>query len=423
MVVLGMASRPPEEETLRPRRRGSRADALLTFAGHFTVGLGLWAVIALLAREGAREAVGQYALALAVTSPASQWANLQLRMLLATDARNEVAARDAWRVAVGANLGAIAVTCALASLVGWGPWWLIAASSVAKAIDNFAELVDGHMQRRLEFRASAAGKVVRATCLVGGTAAVLAQGMGLAGVAGVLVLASLAGFVVNGGFARRWRGAAGERTYVGLSALLRRAVPLGAVLFLVSLQQNIPRYIVEGELGVDALGLFTAVNYFTVAASLLVQAVSQAAFPRIADDLAKAEVGRARRRLVRLLLAVVAIAALGVAGSWALGDVLLAVLYGPAFRDGAGLFVGLMGAAAFNFIASVFRHLLTTLGRVRGQTLLLLASSAVAAGGGYLGVMWAGLSGMVLTLLLLAVAHGVVLGALALRAWRHAVRG
>lgn len=412
-------------EPHRTRRSGSRVDALLTFAGHFSVGLGLWAVIALLAREGSRDAVGQYALALAVTSPASQWANLQLRLVLATDAHDEVGERDVWRVSIWANVGAVVVTCGLAAAVGWGPGWLIAASSAAKAIDNFAELVDGRMQRRLEFRSAALGKIVRALVLVGGTATVLTLGMGLAGVAGVLVVASLAGFVVNRCFAKLWSADVAESEppkRLGASTLLRRVVPLGAVLFLISMQQNIPRYIVEATLGVDALGLFTAVNYFTVAAGMLVQAISQAAFPRIAGDLAQMRVAAARRRLVELLLAVVAIGGLGLAVSWALGDALLAILYGPAFREGAFLFVGLMGAAAFNFVASVFRHLLTTLGRVRGQTVLLLASSGFAAFGGYLGVTRAGLWGMVLALLVLAAGHGLVLAVLAVRAWRHAVR-
>lgn len=404
------------------RPRGVSADTLWVFAGNFILGVGLWGVLAVLARAGSRAMVGEYAFALAVASPATQWANMQLRTIIATATDGRFGARPLWRLSGWVNGAAVLITGTAAALADWHPWWLIAGSCLAKAIDNFSDAIDGQMQRRLEFRVAASSKLARSMVLVLGTWWILHLGFGVVGVAGVLVLASVVGWLVNAGWAYLWSGkdqALPSASVAPSRDLAGRGLSLGAVLFLISIQQNIPRYIIEGALGAEALGLFAAANYFTVAGGLFVQAACQATLPRLAATLSRSDFAHAARQIMSLVGVVFTVGVFGVWGAWTFGEVLLGVLYGPTFAEGADIFVGLMAVATLNFVGAVLRHVLTTLGRVRGQTLSVLLGAILASVGCSLGVGWAGLQGVVVALLGVAMLYVLVLALVFSSAWRR----
>lgn len=415
MAVLGSTSEGSEHPGLP--RAGVRRDTIVNLLGNLSVGLGLWAVVAVLARAGSRELVGEYALALAVTSPAMQWANLQLRMIQATDTEARFGAYVVWSLSAAANGGALLLTWAAVGIWGGVSWWLVLGSSVAKVIDNFSEVLEGRAQRALDFRSAAMGRMLRSMVLVGGTIAVVGNPDEIVGIAIVLVTASASGWIV---LRVRVRRASEEtRPSAAVRQLIARSFPLGAVLFMVSAQQNVPRYFVEAVLGADALGLLAAVHYFTVSVSMVVQALSQATVPRVAGYLVRSEVMAAKRLLSRLLLVVMGLGGVAVAMSVVFGEWLLVVLYGPAFGDGAGILVVLMAAASLNFVSAICRHILTTLGRVRAQSVLLVFGLGLTSVGSLVGVRTDGLWGVAYALLGVSGFLLVVLGVLVRRAWRR----
>jgi O-antigen/teichoic acid export membrane protein len=63
------------------------------------------------------------------------------------------------------------------------------------------------------------------------------------------------------------------------AAIFRTALPLGLVLMLISLNTNLPRYVIEHRLGTRELGAFAAVASFMAAGTTIVNALGQAAHP------------------------------------------------------------------------------------------------------------------------------------------------
>ncbi len=66
------------------------------------------------------------------------------------------------------------------------------------------------------------------------------------------------------------------------SELFRTSISLGVIAMLVSLLPNIPRYFLVGKMGERALGIFTATAFLVSTGNLIMQAMGQAAFVRLA---------------------------------------------------------------------------------------------------------------------------------------------
>lgn len=181
---------------------------------------------------------------------------------------------------------------------------------------------------------------------------------------------------------RGWRDlAAGERPRQAiLKARLRlawRGVPLGIALMLVSLNPNVPRYFIEAMLGLGALGLFAAMAHFIVAGRMLVGAVCQAASPRLADLYAAGELAAFRALLARLLAASLLVGLAGPVIALAFGRELLALIYGPPFAEGAGVFVWIMVVGAVALVQTPLGYGLTVMQQFGVQPVIFGVAAAI----------------------------------------------
>jgi O-antigen/teichoic acid export membrane protein len=149
--------------------------------------------------------------------------------------------------------------------------------------------------------------------------------------------------------APRWRRAA-------LVALVRLALPLGLTTMFLSLQQNIPRYVVEHHLGEAALGIFAAMAYVQVAGEIAIRALGQTAMPRLARHWAAGERAAFDALLVRLLALGAALGAAAVALAATVGEPVLDLLFGAAYAAHAAVFTWVMVAAALTWLGSLLGY-------------------------------------------------------------------
>src|SRR4051794_18409006 len=80
---------PPPVAAQEARKFSVRSNFVWTLAGNVAYAGAQWAVVIILAKWGTTEIVGEYALGLAIAGPVLMFANLQLRMVLVTDVRQE----------------------------------------------------------------------------------------------------------------------------------------------------------------------------------------------------------------------------------------------------------------------------------------------------------------------------------------------
>ena len=110
---------------------------------------------------------------------------------------------------------------------------------------------------------------------------------------------------------------------------------------LISYINAIPRYLLESYHGEQTLGYFSAIAYFSVGITIVVEALGQTSLPRLAHFYGTKPLAY-RRLLGKLLMASLAIGALGVSLSILMGRELLSLFYKPEFAQHSDLLVLVM---------------------------------------------------------------------------------
>jgi O-antigen/teichoic acid export membrane protein len=197
-------------------------------------------------------------------------------------------------------------------------------------------------------------------------------------------------------------GSAGERlSRTGLGAelaILRTALPLGVVLMLVSLNANLPRYAIERHLGTRELGAFAAVASIVNAGSTVINALGQAAMPRLARRFGERDWPRFRQLAAKLAALALILGAAGVLLSAVFGKMVLRVLYRPEFEAYSGLLVVVMSAAILLHVANAFGYVVTSVRAFDAQMPLFCAVAASCGLASWWFVPRFGLHGAVLAL-------------------------
>ncbi len=368
-----------------------KANFVWTFFGNGINAASLWGILVVIARLADPSAVGQFVLGLAISAPIMAVAMLQLRNLLVTDAVGQFQFADYFGVRVvwtGLGLlaiGAIVVTSRLepqAAIV-------VLLVGVAKCADSLSDIVRGLFQRLERMDYSGKSLMLRGPTALMAMALVLVMTKSLPWAVAAMALVWVVTFCTYDlGMARVLLGRRDAR-HVGseLRPRIRRstlvkmswmALPLGVVMGLISLQTNIPRYLLESFHGSEALGYFGALAYPMMAATMIAAAMGQSASPRLArhflDDPAA---------YCRLLTRLVGIAAgLGISivvGAWALGRPVLTLLYGEVYAEFQPAFLLLALATAIQLIASCGGFGLTAARHIRIQVPLVGLTCAVTA--------------------------------------------
>ncbi|HXG09741.1 MAG TPA: hypothetical protein VNK04_08125 [Gemmataceae bacterium] len=393
---------------VRPTR-SLRRNFSWTVAGNAVYAGCQWLMVVALAKLGTPELVGQFALGLAVTAPVIMLFNLQLRGMLATDARREYRFADYLALRLATSAAALGVILGVG--LAYGAAAVIVAIGLAKAVEAVSDIYYGLMQQHERLDHVARSLMLRGPvalgALAGGvvlTGSVFWGAMAMAGGWAVLLLAhDLPGAVPltlpalppgrRGG--QRFsplsprgergggEGGAGESLWPrwrprALARLAWVSLPLGVTMMLISVNANVPRYFVEYYLGEKELGIFAALSALMMIGNQVVTALGQSLSPRLARCHAAGD-SRQFRRLLGGFLAIAA--GLGVGGvvvALVAGRQVLDLLYGPAYGAHQDVFILLMAAAGFWHIASVLGYAATVRRKIRFQPLALLVVLAVS---------------------------------------------
>lgn len=365
------------------QRLSLRANFSWTLVGNVVYAACQWGMLTVLAKLGSPEAVGQFSLGLAVGAPVMMLANLQLRGIQATDARREYAFGDYLALRLLTTALAYGVIVALALSAGYRAEVVavILALGLQKACQSLSDVYHGLLQQRERM-----DRIARSLLLKGPLAlAALAVAYALSRSVAVAALA------LAGVYAAVWLGydrhsarlvAAEEPlrprwSRARLQRLAWLALPLGLVMMLISLNSNIPRYIIERTLGEAELGIYSAMAYLQVAGTTVVSALGQSASPRLAQHYAAGQYGAFRRLLLRLVGLGAGLGAAAVLGALLLGRPLLTLLYTAEFAAHNDVLVWLMAAAGVGFVASFLGYGLTAARQFRIQLPLFAAVDAL----------------------------------------------
>ncbi len=338
-----------------------------------------WAIIVLIARIGSPEMVGSYALALAITAPVFMLANLNLRAYQATDIQDafQFGQYLAVRLVTSAIAMCVVAGLCLLGIVQAAHVTVVLAVSSAKAFETLSDAIYGLFQRHEEMDLIARSLVLRGFLGFVGMAGGLAIGGSLAaGAIGMAVAWLLVMATVDAPSSRRFVARPEFRLGGGTIDLIRRAAPLGLVMLMLAISQNIPAYMIEYALGTEQLGFYASVAYFLIAGRVVSNAVSQSSSPRLARFLVHGDVSGFRRLLHLNLLLGFGLGVAGVVISTLIGEQLLGLVYGQAYVGYGLLLICTMAAAGLGFPAVFLGAALTAARRFRAMVAVNVLSLA-----------------------------------------------
>ena len=355
------------------------------FAGNLVYSLCQWAMLSVLAKAGNAGIVGQYALGLAIAAPVFMFANLQLRAVQATDARREYRFADYFTLRILTTFAGLAfiagiVLCLRSANLPRGVILLVALS---KCIECTSDVIGGLLQLHERLDQVAISLMIRGALSICAFGATFILTHSLIACTAAMCLAWLTVLLAYDIQRARALLTPGERWFRIDWRVSRKlallSLPLGFVMMLISLNVNIPRYLLEHSGGPAELGIFASLAYLLVAVNLIVTALGQSAIVRLSSMFAGRNFIGFRRLMLRLITVGVAIMLLALILAALFGRMALTLLYRPEYGDHVGLFLIMVASAGVSAVGSFLGYGMTAARCLRAQVPLTAACALTSA--------------------------------------------
>lgn len=313
-----------------------------------------WLLLVVIAKFGSAAMVGQFSICLAIVTPIMTLTNLQLRVVQATDTQNQYMFRDL----MGLRLLTIVVSVLLALIAVFAFGYdsetamVLGFVLLAKAVESASDVSHGVFQKHENMRALAISKIIKGTIAIPVFAAILQTSGSLVWAAfGWMVSWLISLFIYDLPKTKRYEAVFPRIRWKECLRVVKICLPLGIVFMLTSLNTNIPRFFIERSVGVEQLGLFTAVSYLLVAGSTVVSALGQAATFRLAKSLDDKEFGHFYRLTYKLMGLGLAMGLLGIAAAAVAGKTILTLLYTAEYAQYSTVFLIVTVAGLIDYVA------------------------------------------------------------------------
>jgi O-antigen/teichoic acid export membrane protein len=133
-------------------------------------------------------------------------------------------------------------------------------------------------------------------------------------------------------------------------------VPIGVVMGLNTLIQNIPRYFVVNHLGESGLGIFAAMFYLTIVGSQFIGAICDSVSPRLARLFADGDYVVFRTVIAKLTLVALLLGGAGLLVAIVAGKPILSMIYRPEYARNISTLAWLMASSGPLFVATVLGY-------------------------------------------------------------------
>lgn len=325
-----------------------------------------WAILILMAKLSNPESVGQFTLGLALTAPIILFANLQLSAILATDANRDYSFGHYLALRLITTLISV---LAIGALILGGRYdaqttLVIGAVTVAKAFEALSDIYLGVIQQHHRFERVAWSLIMKGIgsllAVAAGfwlTGSIVGAAIGLAASNIILMIAydlrSLA-WLRKHDIKMDTESGVPVWDWNVLGRLAWMAVPFGVRVMLLTLCANIPRYFIEMNDDIEALGIFAALAYVSVVVQVISNAISQAASPQLGNLYAAGNITGFRVLVLKLAVGLTAVGGIGVGGAILFGKPALALLYSQDYAIHSTVFTWIMLSAGLWCTTSIF---------------------------------------------------------------------
>ena len=328
-----------------------------------------WGILVVIAKIGNPEMVGMFTLGLAITSPIILFTNFNLRAIQASDTKNEYNFSEYLVLRIITLFFAQIIILLILFITSYDFLMklVIIFIGISKTIEAMSDIIHGLFQKNERMDRVAISLIIKGPLSI---VAVL-LGISLSG----NLLGGLIALVINWFLVLLFydiRNAANlnikykkimlsnfQRTLKTikknrLEKLLILAFPLSIVMMLNSLNTNIPRYFIDYHLDKYHLGIFSAISYLIVTGNLIVNALGQAAIPKLSMYYNDFKFRQFLILLGKLLLIGFFIGLVGILIANFLGKEILTIIYSEEYGNYTNILVLTMLGAAIIYVSSFF---------------------------------------------------------------------
>lgn len=339
-------------------------------------------IVIVLSKFGSPASVGQYALGLAVTAPVFMLSHLHLRSVLIVDTSGQYAFGEFLGLRLQTTAVALAITTGITLLGGFDAetTLVIVLISVYRVIESVSDILLGILQKNERLDQIAVSRVAKGLCSMIIFTLVFLPTQSLVLALLIMIIGWLGITIVYEG--RKARALSSLLPVWGwrrLLPLLRTSAPLGIVLAIMSLNTNIPQYVIVYFWGKHDLGLYASLSYMIVACNVVVTALGEAVTPRLAQRYAAGRLAEFTRLLGRMTSLGAGLSVLAWIVGWAFGKELLTLLYSRELAQETQLFVWLLGSVILVFVSSFLWYGMMATGKFTVQIPLFACTAGCNA--------------------------------------------
>jgi O-antigen/teichoic acid export membrane protein len=344
------------------------------------------------AKLGTPRMAGEFTLGLAVTGPVMLFFDLQLRTLQATEVNNKFIFRDYLGLRLVTVTAGITTTCLVIYLFGYKGETaiIIFVLILAKAFDSISDVIYGLLQQREQMDRIAKSMILKGLLSVLFLSGLIYFSNDIVwGIMGLLLAWSLtlilydirSAYVVANSINSVDLTISKITPQIAINTIkpqwhLKKitqmvclAFPLGISMLLVSLNVNIPRYLLELNAGKEQLGIFSSIFYLQAAGTMVVSALGHSFSPRLAKYYASKDKASFCKLVLIMICIAIVLGGVGIFVALTIGEEILSILYTTEYSKYNNVFLLSMIAACFNYISLLLRHAIIACRYLRAQTL------------------------------------------------------
>lgn len=411
----------------RPKRKFA-SRFIWNLVGNSLYSASQWILIVILARLMTPEAVGSFALMLAIAAPVFLTVGMNLRALQVTDFDRVYTLGTFVALRHVQNVAATAITLAVGTMFGFGAGAMLAllVLCIAKSIESYSQSAYGYyqVQRRLDLVSrSLIMRAALGPALFG--LGIMVTGNLWVGISGLAV----AWLVVQFSADRRWTrrllrsegrivGSFSDNTIGEHKDLAKHGVLLGVDQGVSSLAVNVPRYAIQISLDTAKVGVYASQAYLAQIITMITAAMLGVVMPELVESYNKNQVKRFLKLIGVMCVFAFVVLVGGVLGALLVGDQLIRWTLGAEYVDTA-LLTWLMASAGATTLQRVLSKSLEASKRFTSYLWIDLATLAVIVASMFPLVAQFGLAGAAMSmtagylvgaLLFLAVLSRIVTG-------------
>lgn len=330
-----------------------------TFFGNVIYSACQWAILSIIAKVGSSLMLGEFNLAFAIVTPVFLFSSLQLRSVITTDQKKEYHFKDYFQLRFLLSVISLLSVMIISIFLKFDFSFilLLLGISLIKFFESINDILYGKFQQNERFAEISKSLIYR------GFAYVILYFTGIyffnSLIIGLLFVNISLFILLLVDFKKIDENISFDIDRKSLITLSKKGLPLGIVVLLIALADNIPKYFIEYHIGTKELGFYTSIVYITIIGSTVINAFGQASMTRLSLAIQRNDLKSFIKLQSLLFLFTLLLGITLYTTAVFFGERLLVLLYNEEFFSYYNVFKIIMFGSIFIFLSSILGYGIT----------------------------------------------------------------